>query len=454
MSSKTNFCLNESIDQLEARLDSFDANQRRQGLDELIGRVEANEIKLPGKTAQTNIRFHTFFSFNACGFSPTRVAWEATKLGLAAAGIVDFDVFDGMEEFYAAARGLNLKGSVGMETRVFVPEFADKVINSPGEPGISYHMGAGFPGAEALVGQQAFCKRLRSVVAERNRDLLGRVNAYLDRIALDYEKDVLTLTPAGCATERHICLAYARKARAVFADDVELANYWTEKLGTDSKPLGLPESGGLLNALRAKTMKRGGVGYVQPDAGSFPTMAEVNTFVLTTGGIPMLTWLDGTSDGEQEMERLLDVAMRSGVAAVNIIPDRNYTPGLGESDEKCKHLYDFVKLAQARDLPIIAGTEMNSPGQKLVDDFSSAELKPLTQVFLTGAYIVYAHATLQRQAGLGYTSDWAKNHFETTKEKNNFFETLGQRLGPNDLEKLATFKTDAHPQDILKPFNS
>ena len=39
---------------------------------------------------------------------------------------------------------------------------------------------------------------------------------------LDYEQDVLPLTPAGNATERHICLAYACKARGCFCNDDEL----------------------------------------------------------------------------------------------------------------------------------------------------------------------------------------------------------------------------------------
>lgn len=441
--------VSESVEKLEAQLNSFSAAERQAALEELAVMVDSGQLTVVPKRKDTNVHYHTFFSYNSSGFSPSRVAWEATKLGLAAGGIVDFDVFDGLEEFYAAARRLNLKGSVGMETRVFVPEFADQVINSPGEPGISYHMGAGFPSAEALAGQEAFCERLRSVVANRNRDLLERVNGYLDRIALDYEKDVLTLTPAGSATERHICLAYARKARAVFDDDVELANYWTEKLETDISGMDLPEGGDLLTVLRAKTMKRGGVGYVPPDAGSFPTMAEVNAFVLATGGIPMLTWLDGTSDGEQDMERLLEVAMAGGAAAVNIIPDRNYTPGLGKSDRKCRNLYDFVAMAQVRDLPIIAGTEMNGPGQKLVDNFESEELQPLVETFLQGSLVMYAHATLQRQAGLGYTSAWATKHFDSRAAKNNFYVAVGEALEPSDHEVLQSLDKTVTPQMLL-----
>ena len=38
----------------------------------------------------------------------------------------------------------DLKGCIGLESRVVCPRIFDRVINSPGEPGISYHMGTGF----------------------------------------------------------------------------------------------------------------------------------------------------------------------------------------------------------------------------------------------------------------------------------------------------------------------
>ena len=97
----------------------------------------------------TNMHFHTFYSFNAEGYSPAKIAFLAKQADLAAAGIVDFDVLDGLNRFYDIASKLNLKASGGIETRVFVPEFADKVINSPGEPGIAYHMGAGIASGDS-----------------------------------------------------------------------------------------------------------------------------------------------------------------------------------------------------------------------------------------------------------------------------------------------------------------
>jgi predicted TIM-barrel fold metal-dependent hydrolase len=124
----------------------------------------------------------------------------------------------------------------------------------------------------------------------------------------------------------------------------------------------------------------------------------MNEFVLEAGAIPTLTWLDGTSEGEQAIEELFAVAIKSGAAAINIIPDRNYTAGV--KDQKLKNLYEVVALAERHNFPVIVGTEMNAPGNKFVDDFQSAELKPLAPVFLTGAQIVHEHVQRGRQAGI------------------------------------------------------
>jgi len=436
------------VEELEEKLDSFDSAERKEALLMLRAKAQERVVRLAEPGTDVNLHCHTFFSYNTYGYSPSNFAWLSRKAGLAVAGIVDFDVLDGLAEFLEAARILGLKGCVGMETRVFVPEFADKVMTSPGEPGITYHMGVGFPAAPKEHRLESFLSHLKQIAQKRNRDLMERVNGYLSPVELDYERDVVTLTPAGNPTERHICLAFARKAREVFANDTELNRFWTDRLGVDAGPLGLPESRDLLNTIRAKTMKRGGAGYVSPDAGAFPRMEEVNEFVLAAGGIPTLTWLDGTSDGERELERLLEVAMESGVAAINTIPDRNYKPGV--KDEKLGNLYQMVELAEKLHLPVVVGTEMNSPGQKFVDSFATAELSPFVPVFLKGAHIVYAHSVLQQQCGLGYMSDWARSRFADTAAKSEFFEQVGRMLEPKREKLLGELDENTNPEKILQ----
>jgi hypothetical protein len=435
-------------DLLEQTLDSFDYSKRKQALHSLIDEIKAGRIEFPKPGIAINLHCHTFFSYNCYGYSPTKFAYLARKSALAVAGIVDFDVLDGLDEFLDASSLLNLKAVVGIESRVFVPEFADKVMSSPGEPGITYHMGIGFTSSELDPAANQFLKNLKETAQKRNKSLMHRVNTHLDPVHLDYDTDVLPLTPADNPTERHICLAFARKARSHFPNDSELAAYWSEKLSQKITIDDLPESVPLLNTIRTKTMKRGGVGYVSPDAGAFPKMAEMNSFTLQAGAIPTLTWLDGTSDGEQQIEELLDIAMSTGVSAVNIVPDRNFTPG--RKDEKLKNLYHFVKIADERDLPIVVGTEMNSPGQKFVDSFDTDELSPLLPSFLKGAHIIYAHSVLQKSCKLGYTSNWANRHFDSVSEKNHFYRTIGSTLDPEHENLLTAFSEDAEPEQILK----
>jgi hypothetical protein len=426
-------------DSLEQQLDSYDPRQRRKALTALCRQAREGKISLPKPGSEVNLHAHTFFSYNAYGYSPSKFAWLARKAGLAVAGVVDFDVLDALEEFIAAGRLVGLKTCVSLESRVFVPEFATRVINSPGEPGVAYHMGAGFTRAV----RNPFLAQMRASAEQRTRDMLARVNAYMRPVELDYAKDVVSLTPKGNATERHLCAAFERKAAQVLPDEAQRAAYWKEKLGD------APAAGAKLqNLIRSKTMKRGGVGYVQPGKGSFPLMADMNRFVLESGAIPTLTWLDGTTEGEKCIEELFSVGASSGAAALNIIPDRNYTPGV--KDQKVKNLYEVVALAEKHHFPILVGTEMNAPGNKFVDAFATAELAPLLPVFLRGAHILYAHSVLQGEAGLGYLSAWAAKSFSTVAAKNDFFEKLGRELDPGKEQLLKGLTQEATPGQVTE----
>ena len=107
-----------------------------------------------------------------------------------------------------AARDAARDERAGLETRVYVPEFADREINSPGEPGVCYQMGVGFTTGQASGKAARILADLRQRAENRNRGLLARVNAHLGPAAIDYEADVLPLTPGGNATERHMLTAY------------------------------------------------------------------------------------------------------------------------------------------------------------------------------------------------------------------------------------------------------
>ncbi len=255
---------------------------------------------------------------------------------------------------------------------------------------------------------------------------------------MDYTGDVLPLTPAGNATERHITVAYAEVAARTVDDP---AAFWSVKLDLPRAEVvqAIADPPVLHNLIRSVLMKQGGVGYVQPDYRSFPSVEEVNALVVACGALPCATWLDGTSAGEQDEEELLRLLIDKGVVALNIVPDRNWNIADPEARQvKVRNLYAVVELATALDLPLNVGTEMNKAGLKLVDDFEAPELAPVRQAFLDGAMFIYGHTVAQRALGIGYQSAWAQAELPTRAERNAFYTALGRRVPPGraGLERL------------------
>lgn len=417
------------------RLDSFNRDTRDQALAEVAGEVASGVVATPPDKGWSNIHAHTFFSFSSEDYSPSRLVWEARMRGLTVIGSTDFDVLDSLDEMFQAGDSLGIRTTVSLETRAFVDSYADREINSPGEPGIIYTMGVGFtakPSAESEAGR--FIASLSAQSRARNLVMIGKINPVMAPVQIDYDEDVLPLTPAGNATERHICAAYDNKARCVFPEVESLAVFWADVLGRSPQDVEqlLKDSGGFRNAMRAKLMKRGGVGYTQPAGGAFPAIAEFFKTVHAAKAVPCHAWLDGLSAGEADPRRLLDDSLGWGSLCVNVIPERNWNIADPAAKEvKIAALDAFVKAARERDLPVLAGTEMNSPGQKFVDTLDAPELTPYAKDFQDAALWLYGHTVMARVADMGVVSEWAARHFAGDRKKSNaFYLAVGKAALP------------------------
>jgi hypothetical protein len=441
----------EKIEALEANLNNFDLKIRTEALMGLLELVEQGDIEFPPPTEVGNMHCHTFFSFNGYGHSPTSLAWLGKRQGFKLMGIVDFDVLDAVDEFLQACETVGLRGSAGIETRVYIPEFNTREINSPGEPGVSYHMGIGFTTGQVPESVAPILAAMRRRAAERNQDMLARVNAHLSPLAIDYERDVLPLTPKGNATERHMLTAYLQAAEDARLDQL---TFWADKLNLEPDQVStiFDDKPKFQNIVRAKLMKRGGVGYVQPSPDTFPTVEEFHQLILACGALPCAAWLDGTSAGERAIEELLELLISKGVVALNIVPDRNWNIADSAVKQlKVQKLYEVVEVAQRLDLPLNIGTEMNAFGQKIVDDFDAPELAPVRQAFLAGAYFIYGHTALQRAVGFGYQSDWTQSHLVSRHERNEFYTRVGYQVSPGKpgMTLLKKLNATMSPDDVL-----
>lgn len=415
----------------EKLLDDFDPRVRREALEKLV-----SDGPGPGREAAergaTNLHCHSFFSYNALGYSPSRLAWTARNRGWETLGVVDFDVLDGLEETLEAGALAGVRAVVGIETRVFVAERADLVINSPGEPGIFYLAGFGFTRRprEGSAGASVL-DRMRSGARARNEEVLALLNRHLPEIALDYREDVLSLTPAGNATERHIIEALDRRACSLFEGRHRaLAEFWASRLGLTGPVDSFPaEPAARRNLLRARLIKKGGPAYRPPGKGAFPALEEVVAMIRETGALPTATWLDGTSEGESDPEGWLSFLVERGIAALNIIPDRNWNVAdPRERALKGGKLAGIMRAAREIGLPVVAGTEMNSPGQKLVDDFSVPELGPFFFDFRDGALALRGHAVMEGSFGLGMLGPWAAEKLPGRRRRNDFYREIGRAV--------------------------
>ena len=442
-----------TVQQLEDQLNSFDLFARKQALDELARRVKSSEINVPDLKNEVNLHYHTFFSYNANGWSPSRIAWEARKYGLAVAGIVDFDVLDGMEEFLEAGETIGIRATAALETRVFVSELGDQVMSSPNEPGIAYYMGAGFfsmPDAGTKAAE--ILQTMRDMATRRNVLMMERVNAYLEAVQLNYDADVIPLTPSGNATERHILAAYDAKSRQVFSDESSLAEFWSRVLDMPQAdtPALIADTPKFHDKMRAKLMKFGGVGYVSPTTDTFPPIELTIEMMQDMGALPMITWLDGTNPGEADAETFLGTLAAKGSVAMNIIPDRNWNiKDSADKQIKIDNLAKVIKAARELDLPLCVGTEMNKAGLPFVDDFSAVELQPYIDDFIEGAYFLWGHTFLARNAGMGYMGEWANAQFGCDRaKKNRFYARVGRLANPTGATD--TFTDSMSSDDVIK----
>ena len=160
-----------------------------------------------------NNHIHTTYSFSP--YSPTAAVYAARMEGLCTAGIIDHDSISGAREFLAAAEIVGMPVTVGMECRVSMDGTAmqGKRTNNPDQVGVSYMTIQSVP-HDKIEQLNAWFAPYRAARGRRNRAMVEKINALLDGIALDYDRDVLPLSEAkedGGVTERHLMYALAKK---------------------------------------------------------------------------------------------------------------------------------------------------------------------------------------------------------------------------------------------------
>ncbi|HOL21734.1 MAG TPA: hypothetical protein PLQ41_02615 [bacterium] len=374
-------------------LSDFDEKVRKGALEKIVLLIKEGKIKKDiDLKPWLNLHIHTFHSYNYNNWSPSRIVFEGWKTGLKYVGTVDFDTLAGVEETIFAGKLLDIGVMGGFETRTFADELKEVVTNSPKEPGVCYLCGKGFlksPDENSDAGK--FFGYIKGIAQRRNREVIEKLNRYLGEVKVDYYRDVLPLTPSGNPTERHITEAYHRKSEDMLGEKVDM--FWSDILKIDRekvRKIRVHNKADFQELLRKTLIKYGGPGYMPPEKKNFPSFDETVRMIETAGGVPVGGWLDGTTDGEENPDTLLDFLESKGVKVVMVIPDRNYNIADDKERElKIKKLDEFMAACQKRKVPVICGTEMNKYGQPFVDDFNNPVIGKYLPYFLSSASRIF-----------------------------------------------------------------
>ena len=378
--------MHSKIEKILKGLSNFDKKTREEEFQQIIGLIKKGKIEKDNEfKGYLNAHIHTFHSFNYKNWSPIRIVFEAWKKGLLYIGTVDFDTLSGLEETLLAGQLLKIKVIGGFESRVFLKEMKDKVINSPNEPGIFYLCGKGFKKIPKKDSEEwKFFENLKNIAQNRNKKIIEKINNYLCEVKIDYKEDVLPLTPSENPTERHIILAYYVKSKNLLCK--KFYNFWSEVLKIESEKIKEIEKENisqLYEIIRQKLIKFGGPGYVKAESKDFPLFDDVVKMTEKAGGIPIGTWLDGTNEGEKNPEILIELLKEKGIKGITIIPERNWNlKDKKEKEIKLKNLDKFIKTCIKMNMPVICGTEMNKYGQPFVDNFKVPEISKYLIYFI------------------------------------------------------------------------
>lgn len=195
-----------------AVLETLNAPTREERLENLKSVLRTAQFP-PMVPQYINNHIHTTYSFSP--YSPTAAVYAARAEGLCTAGIIDHDSIAGAREFLSAAKLVGMPVTVGMECRVSMNGTAieGKRTNNPDQAGVSYMTIQSVP-HEHIEELNDWFAPYRAARGRRNRKMVENINALLDGIRLDYDRDVLPLTQAadgGGVTERHLMYALAKK---------------------------------------------------------------------------------------------------------------------------------------------------------------------------------------------------------------------------------------------------
>jgi hypothetical protein len=349
-----------SQSELETQLYKGSLDERLDALRQLCTRLG------PRPRRGTNCHIHTSESFSVFR-SPSEAVWQGAREGIAVLGINDHYTVAGHEEFRRACEIAGIGAAFSMEAVAMDrgAEAAGLLLNDPDNPGRVYLCGKGVTQVppDSAPEMQALA-RMRQALTRRNCEMTRKVSAlFRQRLGADGPtwEAVISLTPRGNATERHVAWAALTRLRELAAQRGEPLVAIIERC-CGAAPAAGADDAALQIFIRARLLKAGAPCYVPESEDAFVSTEKLREIFLAFGSIPTYPVLGNpVTSGERDVEALLDRLQSSGFHAVEVIPHRNTRERLAE----------IVGAARRRWWPVFNGTEHNTPeARPILDPFA------------------------------------------------------------------------------------
>lgn len=353
---------------------------------------------------EVNAHLHTPYSFSAFTDIP-QIFSMAVREHIAVAGINDFFVADGYEEFCTEALKAGVFPLFNIEFISLLKEEQQQQIriNDPNNPGRCYFSGKGLDHPFSL--DEKLRQKLNRVVRESQeqvRLMISRANSWFEKSGVEIRLEYSAIRKQFArelVRERHVAKAVRV---AVFEQCTGVDSrkaLLTRVFGGKDPRAPLTDLPQIDNEIRGNLLKAGGQAFVEEDDNAFMLLPEVIEIILSAGGIPCYPVLLDDKNGrftefESNHEQLYQELSTKGIRCIELIPGRN----------AASHFESFIRYFNSKGFIILLGTEHNSPDMIPLTCDTRGNV-PLSEearrISWEGACAVAAHQYLRARGGRG-----------------------------------------------------
>ena len=369
-----------------------------------------------------NLHIHTNESFSVFT-SPTEAVWRAYNENVEYFGINDHYSIEGHPEFKKACIIAGIKPVFSIEAIAMDIESreAGRRFNDPNNAGRTYLVGKGVT-KKLEIDSKAYniLEGMKSAIQERNRKMADLIKGYLKELGYDIPfsyDDVISLTPHGNATERHVVQALCEKIERYYKDKEERLKVYRKVLKFNLTLSQMDDIVELQTIVRARLVKAGMPCYVEEDKKAFTSLENLIYIYREYGSVPTYPFLgEPITEGESDLEALVERVKEYGLYAFDLFDHRT----------KYKRAKEILDIAKKYGFPIFVGTEHNTKKMlPLVGILGKSD--EFLDYFRKSAQFIRGHQILAKLCNYGFIKEDGKPRIDNLHEGFDFYSEIGKK---------------------------